>query len=151
MSRHSNELLLQQTYKALIEGDREALDRLVTPDARIHVPGRNVVSGDYQGFDAMVFFFQRLVSLTDSTYHRELIDALIGEKHAAALVHVTGLHGARHLDINLILVMQIEGNHVVDLRGYYSDQAAWDAFWADQMLTGDKVPEFQPPKRPIDP
>jgi len=99
----------------------------------------------------MLFFFQRLVSLTEATYHRELIDTLVGEKHAGAMMHVTGRHGARHLDITLILVMEIEDNHVTDLRSYYCDQTVWDTFWSDQMLTGSPVPEFHPPKRPIEP
>ncbi|HEX5322166.1 MAG TPA: nuclear transport factor 2 family protein [Capsulimonadaceae bacterium] len=151
MSRQSNEVLLQKTYQALIDGDREGLERLLAPEAEIHIPGRNTVSGDYRGIDAMLFFFKRLTALTEATYQRELIDLLIGDNHAAALVHVTGRHGARALDLVLVFVMAIQSDRVSDLRAYYGDQLAWDSFWSDQMLTGSRAPEFKPPKRPIEP
>lgn len=151
MSRHSNEILLEKTYQALIDGDREELQRLIAPKARFHAPGKGIVAGEYQGIDAMLFFFGRLVSLTEATYQRELIDTLVGEKHAGALMHVTGRHGARVLDLTLVFVLKIEDNMVTDLRSFYADQGAWDSFWADQMLTGSQTQEFHPPKRPIDP
>lgn len=147
----SNTALLEKTYRALTEGDREELERLIAPDARIHIPGRNTVSGEYQGPEAMLVFFQRLASLTEATYHRELLDRLAGESHAAALVHVSSRHAGRVLDMRLVFVITIEGDRVTDLRSYFADQAAWDTFWSDQMLTGTPLPTFQPPRNPIDP
>lgn len=151
MDRQAKADLMRETLQALVAGDRDKLQTLVTPDATYHVPGRNILSGDYQGVDGMLFFFHRITQLAGSEYHRDVEDSLVGETHAATLIHVTAHHDARTLDFRLVLVAKIEGGRVADLRGYYADQRDWDMFWSDQMLTGSPVPDFHPPRRPIEP
>lgn len=151
MERHSNVELFEKTYRALINGDRQTLEQLVLPEARFHVPGRNIISGEYQGIDAALFFFNRLVSLTEESYRREQIDVLAGKTHVAAIIHVTARHGGRRLDLMVIFAEMIQDDRVAEMRAFISDQAAWDAFWSDQMLTATPTPDFQPPQTPIAP
>jgi ketosteroid isomerase-like protein len=53
---HPNEDLVRRAYDAFSQGDIETLRQLFADDTIFHEPGRNPVSGDYQGIDQVLAF-----------------------------------------------------------------------------------------------
>ena len=98
---HPNEDLVREGFAAFGRGDVDALRKqFFTDDVRRHAPGRNPVSGDYEGTEQVLQFFARLVELTDGTFSLELHDVLANDEHAVALVTVRAERAGKQLNDN---------------------------------------------------
>ena len=62
---HPNEDLVRRAYDAFSRGDVETLRQLFADDTIFHEPGRNPVSGDYQGIDQVLAFSGRSRSVLE--------------------------------------------------------------------------------------
>jgi hypothetical protein len=106
---HPNEDLVRRGYDAFSRGDIETLRQLFADDTIFHEPGRNPVSGDYQGIDQVLAFF---------------------DEHAVG-VHVSeGEREGRQLHSLQTIVFHVRAGRFVEAWALHYDQHATDEFWA---------------------
>ena len=75
-------------------------------------------------------FMSKLRPLSGDTFLRaELLDVAIGEHFVVAVQHATASHRGKELDITACQLMTVRDGLIHEVRGYYSDQKALDAFW----------------------
>ena len=82
---------IKRGYEAFQSGDLDLLrNELFDPDIVWHSPGRNVLSGDYRGVDAVINLFVKQFEETGGTFKVELHDVLGSDDHAVALGTASG-------------------------------------------------------------
>lgn len=121
---------VRRFYAAFASRDFETMQACFTPDAVWHLPGRGAIAGDHQGWDAIRDdFLTRVGPLSGGTLRAELIDVAAGSDYVVAVQHPTADHDGRHLDVTACQLIRMRGGRIADVRGHYSDQYAFDAFW----------------------
>ncbi|MGY1605803.1 MULTISPECIES: nuclear transport factor 2 family protein [unclassified Geodermatophilus] len=128
---HPNEVLLRDLYAAAAAGDVETLRRLFHPELVWHVPGRNVLAGDYKGFDEVVALFGRLAALTEGTFRSDLHDVVAGDEHVVGLHTERGQRAGRSLEARLALIGHVRDGRLSEVWEGHLDAEAFDAFWSD--------------------
>jgi ketosteroid isomerase-like protein len=131
MSSSENDVATVRRFYAAFAGrDFETMQSCFTPDAVWHLPGRGAIAGDHQGWDAIRDdFLTRVGPLSGGTLRAELIDVAAGSDYIVAVQHATADHDGRHLDVTACQLIRMRGGRIADVRGHYSDQYAFDAFW----------------------
>jgi ketosteroid isomerase-like protein len=131
MSNSENDVATVRRFYAAFAGrDFETMQSCFTPDAVWHLPGRGAIAGDHQGWDAIRDdFLTRVGPLSGGTLRAELIDVAAGSDYIVAVQHATADHDGRHLDVTACQLIRMRGGRIADVRGHYSDQYAFDAFW----------------------
>jgi ketosteroid isomerase-like protein len=101
-------------------------------DAVWVLPGTSRIAGTHRGWpEIRDNFLAELGPLSGGTLQAELVDVCGGERFVVAVQHATAQHNGRSLDVTACQLMRIEGGHIVEVHGHYSDQAALDAFWQE--------------------
>jgi uncharacterized protein len=127
---HPNEDLVRRGYNAFSQGDIETLRQLFADDTIFHEPGRNPVSGDYQGIDQVLAFFGTLAERSGGTFRVTLHDAVASDEHAVG-VHVSeGEREGRRLHSLQTIVFHVRDGRFVEAWALHYDQHATDEFWA---------------------
>lgn len=116
---------------AMAAGDMAALGALFAPDAVWHQPGRNPLSGDHIGPDAIVAHLGRFMELSGGTFVLE--PETVTE--AGALVSMTVRFAAQREDrVDLaqrgVDVFRVSGDRIAEVWLISEDQDAEDRFWA---------------------
>jgi ketosteroid isomerase-like protein len=130
MNEQSNVAVLRRAYEAFARADFAALNECFHEESVWHVPGNSLVSGAHKGRDAVFAFFGRLMELSGGTFKAEGRDIGASDTRAYSLEHLTAARAGKTLDVELVLVVRVEGGRIVEGRDFFSDQAAWDDFWA---------------------
>ncbi|GAC1341307.1 MAG: nuclear transport factor 2 family protein [Candidatus Dormibacteria bacterium] len=82
----ANGAALRKGYEAFQTGNLDLLrDELFDKDIVWHSPGRNPLSGEYRGVDAVLGLFGKQFELTNGTFKVELHDVLASDDHAVAM------------------------------------------------------------------
>jgi uncharacterized protein len=77
---------MRRGYEAFEKGDLDLIrNELFDPDVVWHVPGRNRLSGDFRGADAVIASFVRQFEETGGTFKVEVHDILGSDDHAVVL------------------------------------------------------------------
>jgi uncharacterized protein len=95
---HPNEELLNTYFKAAQSGDLETLGEVFADNICAHIAGNHMLSGDYQGKEAVFGFFGKLAERSGGTARLNLQEALTDDWFAVALVEVAGRAGSETLD-----------------------------------------------------
>jgi uncharacterized protein len=130
MADHPNVALLRKGYDAFEKGDLDALRDLFAEDIVWHVPGNNMLSGDYQGPDAVFDFFGKLVQETGGNFRQEIHDILANDTHSVALVNVHAERAGKTLETHGVHVMHIENGQVTEFWNLTEDTTKADEFWS---------------------
>lgn len=126
----SNEALVRKGYAAFSAGDMTTLTEVMAPNVAWHAPGDNLISGDYEGRDAVFGFFGKVGELSGGTFRVELESVRSeGEDKVVARDHASADRNGKHLDSGETLVFTIVDGQAVDVVATPDDQAAGDAFW----------------------
>jgi ketosteroid isomerase-like protein len=124
--------VVQQLYAAVADRDLDAAARCFSDDAVWVLPGTSSISGTHRGWAAIRDnLLAKLGPLSGDTLRAQLLDVCGGDTYVIAVQHATAQHRGRHLDVTACQLMRVEGGHIVEVRGHYSDQAALDAFWQE--------------------
>lgn len=127
---HPNEDLVRRGYAAFLNGDMATLDELFADGIVWHVEGRNPLSGDYEGKQAVFAHFAKLAELTGGTLSLEIHDVLANDTHAVVLARVTSERQGRKYDGNGVQVFHISDGKVTEQWGHPGDAYANDEFWS---------------------
>jgi hypothetical protein len=127
---HPNAVLLRDVYAAAAEGDVERLRALIHPDVVWHVPGRNVLAGEYKGVDEVLGLLGQLAALTDGTFRAELHDVVAGDDHVVGLHAEHGQRAGRSLQARLALIGHVRDGRLAEVWEGHLDAEAFDSFWS---------------------
>jgi uncharacterized protein len=128
---HPNEDLVREGFAAFTRGDMDALrNQFFAADVRWHVPGRSLLSGDYEGPEQVIQFFTRIFELTGGTFSVELHDVLANDEHAAQLLTIRGERAGKQLNDNQVLVYHFRDGKVSETWTQVTNQYAVDEFFS---------------------
>ena len=68
MADHPDVAVFNAMYATFTTGDMDKLADLIAEDVRWHVPGKNLISGEYRGRDAIFGCFSKIFELSEGTY-----------------------------------------------------------------------------------
>jgi ketosteroid isomerase-like protein len=124
-----DEQVVRDAYAAFAAQDVPRMQQLFSPDVVWHEAGRNPLSGDHKGFDAVMAFFGRVGELSEGTFVAELHDVCSGDGHTVSL-H-TGRAEARgnRLEDHEALVWHVRDGRLAECWAHHQDLYASDAFW----------------------
>ena len=121
---------VRRFYAAFADRDFETVEACFTPDAIWHLPGRGAIAGEHRGWNAIRDdFLAKVGPLSGGTLRAGLIDVAVGVDHVVAVQHATAEHDGRRLDVTGCQLIRMEDGRIAEVRGHYSDQYAFDAFW----------------------
>jgi len=122
--------VLQRYAAAAATGDMSALAATLHDEAVWHQPGRNQLSGDHRGPDAIVAHLGRFMELSGGTFTLETLSATEAGCLVATTVRFTATRpdGAR-LDQYGVDVFRIESDKIAEIWLIGEDQATEDSFW----------------------
>ena len=116
---HPNEDLIRAQYDASSRGDLDALRQTWNPNIVWHVAGRSPLAGDYEGVDAVLGFFGKLIELSGGTFQVQLHDVMAND------MHVASLHTNR-----VVLISHVRDGKSVEVWNFFEDQYAAAEFWS---------------------
>ena len=133
---HPNEALVRDSYAAFSRGDMDALrNQYFAEDVRWHVPGRNLVAGDYEGVAQILGLFGRVFDLSGGTFSAEPRDVLANDDRAVVLVTQRAERAGKHWEDNTVQVIRIRDGKTTEAWLYQADQYAADEFWSRNAIT----------------
>lgn len=128
MAEHPDAQLVRQGYDAFIAGDVEWLNEHLVETIVWHVPGNNVLSGDYRGREEVLSFFARSVQVAIPSF--DIHDVVASEDHTIALLNIrfTRNDDGQTFEARSVQVFHIEEGKALESWTMTEDQAALDAF-----------------------
>jgi uncharacterized protein len=126
MAEHPNVARIRDLYAASAEGDSAVLNDLFAEDLMWHEGGRNQLSGEYRGREAVFGYFGKLMEVTEGSFHLDLHAVFADDEHAVALVVATASRGGRSIKVNAVDVMHLRDGKVVEVWAACTDPYAFD-------------------------
>jgi ketosteroid isomerase-like protein len=99
-------------------------------DAVWYVPGRNQLSGEHRGVDAILSFFAKTMELSGGTFRMDVHDALADDDHAVALFGARAEREDRTYANRNVLVIYIRNGKLTETWLMSEDQYAADEFFS---------------------
>jgi len=126
MAEHPNVARIRDGYAAFAKGDFAVLTDLFAEDLLWHDSGRNQLSGDYRGREAVFGLFGKLMEVTDGSFRIDLHALFADDEHGVALVGLTASRGGRSIKVNAVDVMHLRDGKVTEVWAIPADQYAFD-------------------------
>jgi ketosteroid isomerase-like protein len=126
MTEHPNVARISDGYAAFAKGDFAVLNDLFAEDLLWHDAGRNQLSGEYRGREAVFGLFGKIMEVTEGSFRADLHAVLADDKHAVALVVITAGRGGRSIEVNEAHVFHMRDGKVVEFWNAPTDVYAFD-------------------------
>lgn len=116
--------------QAVAAGDFAGAKRVFRDDVVYVVPGSNVFSGTYQGPDAVMGYFGRLMAETDGSYAITAMNWLICGDKVLLETRNSAMRRGQSLDWDEAILFEFVDGRKARIEMFQADQAAVDAFFA---------------------
>jgi ketosteroid isomerase-like protein len=128
MSAQQDAELVRRGYEAFIAGDMEWLNEHLHENVVWHVPGNNLMSGDYRGREDVLAFFARSVQIALPEF--DIHDIVASDDHVVALSTIRWRRNDNNetFEDRLGQVFHLEGGHVLEVWTMGEDLAGFDRF-----------------------
>lgn len=126
---HPNADLLAAQIDALARGDIPTAMSFYSDDVVFHYPGRNRLSGDHAGKEAVAAMLGTVFQLTKGSFKPEVHDILASDDHVAALVTVHAERDGRRVSWDSIDVFHVRDGKLSEHWVHEVDQDLVDRFW----------------------
>ncbi len=130
MADHPNLEAGRRGYDAFARGDLETMSALMADDIVWHSGGNNILSGDYEGKEAVFGLFAKLAQETGGSFRNQIHDMLANDDHGVALVSATAERGGRSLESRAVHIFHMQDGKMTEFWAFFDDQAAVDEFWS---------------------
>ena len=130
MADHPNAALLRKGYDAFAKGDTATLTDLFSEDVVWHLPGRNLISGEHKGRDAVFAVFAKTMELTGGTFKIDLHDIVANDEHTVSLSRASASRQGKQLDLRGADIYHIRNGKVTEWWSFVEDQRLDDEFWS---------------------
>ena len=116
--------------KAIQTGDQATLGSLISPDVIWHQPGTNRFSGTHKGMAAVGPMLGAMMDVSKGTFAITRADHYManGDWVAITIEFAGEAHGLKMNQAGVDLI-RIQGDKIVEVKLFSSDQAQEDAFW----------------------
>jgi uncharacterized protein len=122
---------LEDWLAAYGDHDRETMLNSLAEDAVWHVGGTHRLSGDYQGREAILGYFDSVRDETRDSMELETLEILANERHGAAFLRVTADRAGKRLDTVVADAFRFDKDgRIIEFWAHSADQAAIDSFWS---------------------
>src|SRR3954447_22687855 len=125
MSAQSDEAAIRTGYDAFTRGDLPTLSQVIAADATWHVLGRNRLSGEKRGRDAIFGYFGELHQAGIGV---ELHDVVANGQHVVGLHRARGEQGGKMLDSRVALLFHLRDGQIAEAWEQAGDTRAWDEY-----------------------
>ncbi len=129
MTDHPNLEIARAGYEAFARGDMEAVSEVFSDDIVWHSGGNNILTGDYEGKEAVFGFFGVLMQETGGTFSNDIHDMLANDDHCVALVTATATRGDKSFEGNVVHVFHMRDEKMTEFWSFAEDQDLFDEFW----------------------
>jgi len=119
---HPNGELIREGFEAFAKGDMDTISRLFDDDITWHAAGTSVLSGEYQGKEAVFAFFGKLMELTEGTYHQEIHAILADDDHVVVITDY-GHDKPKPFTGQQVFIWHVRDSKAVECWGIPADQA----------------------------
>jgi ketosteroid isomerase-like protein len=127
----ANKEALRRGYEAFQNGDLDMLrDELFDKDIVWHVPGRNILAGDFRGADAVIASFVKQFEETGGTFKVEVHDILGSDDHAVALGTASAERNGKSISQPYAHVCHFRDGKLTEAWILDTDQYTTDEFYA---------------------
>jgi uncharacterized protein len=126
MAEHPNVARIRDGYAAFAKGDFAVLNDLFAEDLLWHDAGRNQLSGEYRGREAVFGLFAKLMEVTEGSFRADLHAVFADDEHGVALVVTTASRGGWSIEVNEAHVFHLRDGKVVEFWNASTDQYAAD-------------------------
>ena len=130
MADHPNAALLRKGYDAFAKGDTATLTDLFSEDVVWHLPGRNLISGEHKGRDAVFAVFAKTMELTGGTFKIDLHDIVANDEHTVSLSRASASRQGKQLDLRGVDIYHIRNGKVTEWWSFTENQRLDDEFWS---------------------
>lgn len=129
MTDHPNLERARAGYAAFAAGDMATINDLLADDTVWHSGGDNILTGDYEGKEAVLGYMARLMQETGGTFRNEIHDMLANDEHGVALVTQTATRGGTSIEGPVVQVFHMRDGKMTEFWTFARDQSAVDEFW----------------------
>ena len=128
---HPNVDRLTRFLDAYAAGDQDAIRDSLAEEAVWHVGGTHRFSGDYEGREAILDYFQRVGAETTGTLRLNPIELVATDQRGAAFLRVTAERDDQSLDVTMAEAFQFDDmGRIKEFWAHVTDQDAVDRFWS---------------------
>lgn len=124
-----NELLMRNMAEALEKGDLKRFSEFLADDVTYHMPGRNQISGDYHGIEAVRGLWKRQGQFLVSMYRVKTYDMAVTDQHIIMLAEVTAQRKDMTYQYRTANVYRVAAGKIVEAWPFISDLYAFDALY----------------------
>jgi ketosteroid isomerase-like protein len=126
LAEHPNVTRIKDMFAAFATGDSAVLNDVFAEDLLWHEGGRNQLSGDYRGREAVFGFFGKFMEATQGSFRLDVHAVLADDEHGVALVVISASRGGRSITVNAVDVMHLRDGKVAEVWTVPADQYAFD-------------------------
>jgi ketosteroid isomerase-like protein len=126
---HPNRQLVERAYDAFARGDIPTVLGILDKRIQWHVPGQTLLSGDYNGRDEVLAFFNTCMKLSDGTLRIDVHDIVANDARVFVLCTVSATRSGRRGEFLEVHVWRIVGDRAVEFRQFQGDENSENKFW----------------------
>jgi uncharacterized protein len=128
MGAEQDAALVRRGYEAFIAGDMEWMNTHLHENVVWHLPGHNVLSGDYKGREAVLASFAKTVEIALPEF--DIHDVVASDDHVAALlsIHWRRNDNGETFDARNVQVFHIENERALEVWTFADDTEGFDRF-----------------------
>jgi len=127
---HPNEVLIRNAFNASLSGNLVPLRSMIAPQISWHVSGRGPLSGDVNGFDAVLAWGAKLFERTGGTWQEEILEIVANDDTAFMRSKYRATRGERSIEDQSVNVFRIREGKIVECWVFFGDQYGFDEFWS---------------------
>ena len=129
MTDHPNLERARAGYEAFAKGDMATVSELLSDDIVWHNGGNNILSGDYEGKEAVLGFFGRLMQETEGNFSQDIHDMLANDDHGVALVSTSASRGGKSFEGRAVHIFHMRDEKMTEFWSFPEDSRLLDDFW----------------------
>ena len=130
MTDHPNLERARAGYAAFASGDMATLSGFLSDDIVWHSGGDNILTGAYEGKEAVLGFFGRLMQESGGSFKNDIHDMLANDEHGVALVTSSATRGGVSLESNAVHIFHMRDGVMTEFWSFAEDQGKLDELWA---------------------
>jgi len=123
MAEHPNAAVIRNLYG--IAGGPDAVAHLFHPDVVWHLPGRNPMSGNHVGRDAVLAAMRYFDGV-----QLEVHDIVANDEHAVALLQASGERKGKRYRALEADIFHVRDGKIAEFWSFSEDQLLTDEFWS---------------------
>jgi ketosteroid isomerase-like protein len=136
---HPNALVVRRLMAALSNQDRAEIEAVLDEDCVWRVPGRNVLSGDYEGRRAILALFGKMKRIFTGPAQFDVIDITASADYAAAYQYGIVQVGDNSVRLRECLVYRIVAGRVIEVDEFQFDGTAFDEAFSEDAVAAATV------------